>query len=449
MTPHASHPATLFDRRGHIAMAAVLVLAFVTGGGASDYGTGDALTQWLALPLLVWAVLALQASPAGRMRRVAIAVALLVTATVALQQLALPSGLWNSVEARAALGSDLQAAGVEAPRRLWSLTPLASERALWSLLPALAVFLGALAMPLRHQPPLLLTVVLLSSASLVLGFLQLGAPQDSLLNPFPEWSPALGGFFANPNHQATGLALSLVGIAALLLDDWGREDPALPRWARFCLATLGILLLASLPLTGSRAAFLLAVLGMVAVPFVVRGGRRRPATSAARAWGTRLVLGALAVGAVAAAVGWLRYDMAEEVRWSAAQATAAMGTAHAPWGAGVGSFVPWFDQATPAALMQRSYFNHAHNEYAQWWLESGVLGVVSVLAVLALLLACYPRRQNGVRGRGVAAAAWLGCLLVMLHSLVDYPLRTPALMTVAALLAGLAVAQRIQARAPA
>ncbi len=444
MNPPASQSATLFERHGHFAVATALALAFITGGGASDYGMGDALTQWLALPLLVWAALALQASPGSTLRRVAIGVALLLTATVALQQLALPAGLWNSIEVRAALGNDLQAAGVGAPRKLWSLAPFASERGLWSMLPALAVFLGALAMPLRHQRALLLTVVVLSVASLLLGFLQLGAPQDSLLNPFPQWAPALGGLFANPNHQATSLAIAVVAIAAALVDDWGRDEPQLPRWARLTLGALAVLLFASITLTDSRAAVLLTVLALVAVPFVLRGGRRRPHTSTIRAWLVRLVLGALALGVIAAAIGWLRYDLAEEVRGSVAQATVAMGTTQAPWGAGLGSFVPWFEQAAPLALVQAEYFNHAHNEYAQWWLESGVLGLVSLLAVACLLLACYPRRSQVAGDRGVAVAAWLGCVLVLLHSLVDYPLRTPALMTVAALLAGMVVAQRLR-----
>lgn len=438
---HAHQASAHFGRWGHLAVAAVLVLAFVTGGGAADYGLGDALTQWLALPLLAWAALAVTALPASRVRRAAVAAALLVAGTVAVQQLPLPGGLWGSTAVRNALGSDLHAAGVSATRHLWSLSPLASESGLWSLLPAVAVFLGTLAVPERRQRGLLLLVVALSAASLLLGYLQLGAPQDSLLNPFPQWAPALNGLFANPNHQATALALSLLAIAALLLEDRGREAPFLPGWVRFGLAALGLLLLASLPLTGSRAALLLAVLGLVCVPLLVGGGRRR-ATSATRTWTTRVVLGVLAVGTVSAAIGWLRYDRAEQVRWSVAQSTLAMGTAHAPWGAGVGSFVAWFDQATPASLMQRSYFNHAHNEYAQWWLESGVVGMAALLVVLAVLLACFPRRTRVGDDNGVAVAAWVGCVLLLLHSLVDYPLRTPALMTVAGLLAGIAVARR-------
>jgi O-antigen ligase len=136
--------------------------------------------------------------------------------------------------------------------------------------------------------------------------------------------------------------------------------------------------------------------------------------------------------------------MLEGVRWSVAKASLALGWEHAPLGAGVGSFVEWFGQAAPVELTQRTYyFNHAHNEYAQWWLESGVLAVVSVLGVLGLLACCFPRAPitSAMGDHGVAVAAWLGCVLMLMQSWVDYPLRTPALMAVAGLLAGIVVGQ--------
>ncbi len=39
--------------------------------------------------------------------------------------------------------------------------------------------------------------------------------------------------------------------------------------------------------------------------------------------------------------------------------------------------------------------------------------------------------------RAIAAAAWTSLLVLLMHSLVDYPLRTTALMATAGLLAGL------------
>jgi len=456
VTRQSPDAGTGFDRFGHAAVAVVLVVAFLTGGGASDRGIGDVATQLLALPLLGWALVSLCVAPGSGLRRAAVAMALLIPAILALQQLPVSEALWRSVAVRDALAVDVQAAGVGASRHVWALSPLAAERGLWSVLPALAVFLGTLALPLRWHRPLLLLVVALGAASMVLGFLQLGLPQDSILNPFPDLLPMFGGVFAHFNHQATMLGVCVVIITAVLVDDARRDDPtALPRWARFGLIVLAVFLFASLPLTTSRAMGALTVLGLVAVPLLLRRGRHAPGASAGTSpWvsrATTAVLGLVGLAAIAAAVGWLRFDIAEEVRWSAAKATAVLAQAHSPLGAGVGSFVGWFDQAAPDALTQQPYYqNHAHNEYAQWWFESGVLGVLALAAAVALLLVGYPARPGPRSGRGdhgIAVAAWLGCMLMLMQSWVDYPLRTPALMTVAGLLAGIVVAQRI-ARGP-
>jgi hypothetical protein len=431
-----------FAQRGHLAVGALLALAFVTGGGSMDRGTGDVLTQLLALPLLVWAALVLASRPRGRLETGAIAAALLIVVTLAVQQLPLGESLWRSVDARDALAADLDAAGVEAIRYRWSLAPLASEAAGWFILPGLAMFLGGLALPAHRHRGLLLLVVALVAGSVVLAFLQLGAPQDSVLNPFPQWKPAFGGFFSNFNTQATALGISIVAIAALLYDQRGREhDTGLPRWQRVALGLPAVLMLASLPLTTSRAMMSITFMGLAAVPFLLRGGRSgRTVPRAARwlAWAAVLAVG---LAAVAIGIGWLQWDLVEEVRLAAAQATFAIGNAHLPLGAGVGSFITLFDQSIPESLFFAPYFNHAHNEYAQWWMETGVAAVACLAAALAVVIGCVPGPGRTAQDRGVAVAAWLGCVLVLLHSFVDYPLRTAALMSVVGVLLAIPVSQ--------
>lgn len=438
-----------FDRWGPLAVATLLGLAFVTGGGSSGRGTGEIISQLLALPLAVWAASRLSDGPGAPLRVAAMAVACLLVATLAIQLLPLPDGVWRSIVVRDALAADLRAGGVEHVRTTWSLAPLATERALWSTLPALAVFLGALAIPTRRHRWILAVVVLLTAASLVLGVVQLGLPQDSVLNLFPRWAPALNGVFANPNHQGMALAVSVVMVAALLVSDWtcGHAGRSSPR-RRLALLLLAGVMLVSIPLTGSRAAFLLVLMGLLAVPVMFRAELGRMDVFQSRTPALKWLPGLLVLGAVLASLAWVRFEASDSIRWSLASTTAAMGWAHFPLGAGTGTFVPWFDQVAPVALVQWEYFNHAHNEYVQWWFEAGVLGMLCVLGVIAVLAACYPcaRRATGPGAdRGVAVAAWLGCVLLLSHAWVEYLLRTQALMTVAALLAGLAVARQVEA----
>lgn len=432
---------------GLLIVGGLLAWTFISGGEAGTRGVGDALAQLLALPVILWASVSLSRVPGTMLRSAAIATALLIVLSLAMLQLPMPGSVWDAIPVRAQLMRDLRAAGVTAPDYRWSLTPLASERALWSVLPALAVFLGALAMPVRQLRRLLLLVVVLTGASLALGILQMVWPGAGFFNPFLDWAPMWNGIFSNPNHQAIALALSVVIVAALARRRMHQGAATMPMQQRMWLA-LGAIQFIALPLTGSRAALVLAALGLVAV--MVSGRRAidgRPAFMPLRITSppAKVILTVGVVVGILFLLGWLRLDSADTVRWSLIKVTATMGWAQAPMGAGVGGFTTWFDQSAPADLVLWEYFNHAHNDFVQWWFESGLLGVGCMAAAVAILLASYP--GGGRRGTvhcddGTAMASWVGCMMLLLHSMVEYPLRTPALMTVGALLSAAVVAHR-------
>lgn len=438
------HPPAA-GRGTQLALASLLVVAFITGGSAGASGLGDTACRLLAIAVAIWALWSPGAAHGRPRGTVALGIVMLVVAVVAIQQLPLPHGLWHALPVRDALATDVRAAGAAEPAHYWSLVRLDSERALWSLLPALAAFASALALPRPRLRSMLLVVVGLGTASALLAILQAGADQHSLVNPFPQWPLAFNGLFSNPNHQGTAAAMSVVIVVSLLVADWrspSRSAVRGPRGAHLAWAIVVAVLVSILILTGSRAAFLLAICGVAAVPWLVPGDRPGR-TDRPRGVRVVLLLG-LGLGALAVlAAAWLLVHPGDGVRWNLAATTAAMGLDHAPLGAGTGAFAPWFDQVAPSFLVQWEYFNHAHNEYVQWWFEGGVAAVAAVAGVAWMLIRLRPRRSTPIiamEERGVAAAAWLGCVILLLHSIVDYPLRTPALMTIAGLLAGIVVA---------
>ncbi len=390
----------------------LLVLAFLTGGGSMDHGWGDVATQLLAWPVLLLAVARLACDGTPAQRRAGIAAALL------------PAGIAAQWIAGA------------------TFAPWATERALWALLPAVALYLAAIVLPRRNLPRLAWAVIVLAVASLALGFLQLGAPRDSLLNPFPALRPALGGVFANPNHQATALAIALVLLLA-----WGFGDAPVAardrRWwaSRVAAAGLGLFLLAGLPLTGSRAAVLIAAGALLAVPLCNGwlGRRLRHRTQRRFGLAAGIAGGLLAALLLVAASNWVRFDQQHESRTELFAATARLAAEAMPWGIGAGGFVPWFEAHAPASLLQWEYVNHAHNEYLQWWLEGGITGLAWIALLVVGMGWTRPRPGRDRRPGWLATGSWLAVAVVLAHSLVDYPLRTPALMSVTALLAGIAV----------
>lgn len=419
----------------------LVTYVFVTGGGSQASGWDDAFGQWLALPVLVLALLAVMQQPSSTLRSWALIAAGLIVAVPLLQLLPLPVSVWRWPAARQALAGDLATAGVVLDPH-WTLSPAATERALLSMLPAMAAFAGCLALDSQAHRRLLRMLLVLAVGSLVLGFVQLGLPQESLLNPFPQWVPALGGVFANHNHQATMLVIAadiaLIALAASLRR-W--RDAAEQPWKPWALGTLLLFMLGTLPLTGSRAGAIIALLALVAAARAA--GLFRVRTWASRramlATGTALAIAGLGL---LAAIGWMRADEVGDLRPPLRQSTAAVAAIQAPLGAGVGSFVPVFEQGAPAMVMRSAYINHAHNEYLQWWLEGGWLALLAMVAAVGVLMAAGRKlAQRTPSQRSTGAAALIGVGIVLAHSLVDYPLRTPALMTVTAALAGIAIAQ--------
>src|SRR5690606_23893524 len=180
---------------------------------------------------------------------------------------------------------------------------------------------------------LLVLCVALPVASLVLGFLQLGAPQDSLLNPYPEWVPAMNGTFANPNHQGTAMLVGLGVCLAFAVGALGSRDDTTgkPRnpWPAIIA---GATLLLGLPLTNSRAAVVIGVLLLVAAPLgMAASALRRSGRARTSALALIIAAGVGAIG-LSAAMGWMRVDALEEIRWVMREATIALATTHLPWG---------------------------------------------------------------------------------------------------------------------
>src|SRR5690606_30995490 len=307
------------------------------------------------------------------------------------------------------------------------------------LLPALAVFGLVLALPAHLHRSLAWWIAALAMASLLLGILQLGAPQESPLNPYPQWRPAMNGFFANPNHQATLLVVAGVLAAGWLFHApaWEhRREQGRGRHVASMVAAGAVVVLAigALPLTGSRAGVIIFILALAAVVATQRW--RLPGRRSRNA----LVSGSAAAAAlgVFAAMRWMRVDAAQELRQPLRQATLDVAAAHAPLGSGAGTFVPVFEQATSAELLMPNYVNHAHNEYAQWLLEAGLLAIPAMaFAAVALFAAARALLRLPPPGRVPGVCALLALLAIVGHSFVDYPLRTPAMLAVAAALAGL------------
>ncbi|MBS0409747.1 MAG: O-antigen ligase family protein [Proteobacteria bacterium] len=337
----------------------------------------------------------------------------------------------------------MRLAGAGEVWRPFSLAPEATWRCLLALLPPAAMFAATVELDNRGRRRLAGVILAAALASVILAALQLAGGPLSPLRFYTITNADSGvGFFANRNHLADLLVVSMP-LAAALAVDWGLEGRrgAMLRVA----ASLGVylLLMVGVGVSLSRAGMLLlapAVLASLAIALAARGPyRQRPA--ALMLVGASVV-GLFVVGAFSLAAVAQRFHEtgAADIRFQAAPVIAHVAATYAPLGAGIGAFEPAYRAAEPMALLMPNYLNHAHDDYLELWLEAGVLGVAAVAIFVfwwgraALRTWTATWRRTAPTLLPAAASASIG--LMMAHSAVDYPLRTVALSTVLAFCCG-------------
>lgn len=319
-----------------------------------------------------------------------------------------------------------------------SMRPLGAERALLGLLPFVAIYLSSITLSPEQRTRLLGLVLVLTLASLVTGMMQLAGGEDSPLYFYSRTNRGEAvGFFANRNHLATLLMMAMpvsFAFATLAVGErtYGGGNGLL---AIVATVSLAILLILGLALTRSRTGLVLGMLGLLlAWPMVWSLRRRR---------GSRRIFAVIVSVALLLAVQFAFYgillrlqaDPLADQRWHVAQVTADVARSGPPLGTGLGSFRQVFqvhDVQAPSAEI----VNHAHNDYLELWLEAGWPGVALAAGFLAYLswAAVGAWRRSGDREDIWAKAASIALVLVLLHSVVDYPLRTLGIQAVSGLL---------------
>jgi O-antigen ligase len=99
-----------------------------------------------------------------------------------------------------------------------------------------------------------------------------------------------------------------------------------------------------------------------------------------------------------------------------------------PAGSGLGSFDAVFRGREPLALLKPTYFNHAHNDWLELALETGVPGLALLGVAVAWWAVASWRAWRG--GAPLARLGSAAVAMIMTASIVDYPARTPMIMAI-------------------
>jgi O-antigen ligase len=351
----------------------------------------------------------------------------------------------------------LQNEGAEvAPWSGLTARPASSWAAFASTIPFFAVFLGTAYLAQKDRIRLAMLIVALGGFSLLIGFLQVSQGTGSDLRFYAITNPSEPvGFFANRNHFAALLYVTLV-FTGVLLSGFGAYRPSALNTGHTVLLILTAMLLigilSGIALARSRAGMMLtfvAIAGIFVLHWPSASKLGRSATSPIGST-PRILVAALVCGVLLAmqfgmhrAMSRFEADPFSDLRTSLSPATVALALENLPSGAGLGSFEQAYAVAEANADLFNGYANRAHNDWAEFLLETGLPGAIAgglFLIWLAGRIASLwsePRHESSTLAVMLTRGACLIVILLLIHSVVDYPLRTTALSSIFAVAAAL------------
>ena len=443
-------PANLPSRPSWPFLLLLLAIAVVTAGGGSN--RTDPLSLLYLRPLLAIILGILWALPA-RWNVTPIRAPLILLGcyalTMLIQLIPLPASIWASLPGHGAFAGVDGLVGRSSPWRPISLMPDLTVNSILALLPALTVLLCLAKLPRTEFRLVPLPICAVILTSVVLGAGQTVAGPDSLFYTYDHASHDLPvGLFANRNQQGVLLAL-LIPMLAACFHGTGRGIRAVTMLS-LCVATI-IPAIIILLMTGSRTGLAMTLVGFVlSLPVLFSNPAIR--NNASLKWGM-IGLALLPLILIAAAIllgNPLVVDRLQasgamahgEQRYQAWPIIVRMIADFFPLGSGYGTFQALFHHYEPDAFLLPAHFNHAHNDFLELALTGGM---PAILVLIAFLLWFFRATYSSFRPLAAHVTnAWhmvlpcAGALLILLFgSLSEYPLRTPLLSALFALLCGL------------
>lgn len=351
-----------------------------------------------------------------------------------IQIVPLPPALWTLFPGREAIAAIDREVFSQPQWRPITIDSEATFQTFAFVIPFLGIYLAWRSGDGRRRAGLVRGLGIALAIALALGLLQLAGLD---MHPYPvESDNEFGnGFFTNHNHQAT-----FVLMAAMLFVALGRSLPRGLGEGRVLGLAVGVSL--AVFASGSRSGVVLtaAVLALLAAGWAAR---RLRLTGRGGGISRGYLFGGALLGTALAAVttAMIRADRITMGRGALGDdqrlemtpiAWKAIGQFW-PTGSGFGTFQVPYRQVEPVEALRMLDVMHAHNDLLEVLVEGGALALLLIIAALFRVgwLAHLGWQQQG-DARIRSALIALALTVPLVHSLVDYPLRT---MSIAVLFA--------------
>lgn len=438
----------------HVVAVVTLAAALLIGGGGAAGPLNNGILASLGLFLLLtvfWA----HFTDRRRLPNITIWPALLMLGVLALglfQLTPVANAPWADTPGREIETALLALFGENVARPL-SIDTAATKRALAGfLLPfgLLMAAMGSTKTQFRHFFVIIFAGLMIHAAWAIMQ-IALGYPEHLSIYDGRRVLE-ITGLFANPNHFGTFIALGILAIAAWNVLTSGKSrsrrrgnsastklKAKLNQPSILALVLCGPLI-ALLALLGSSRAGLILV--TIAIPVAL--------LAAFRPKSSKMVISFLLLAPIVLVIFDLlspQIDLAsiatrlwdpENIRLAILPDLLYVTESFWPWGVGLGGFDGAFRANENLDFLIPFYINHAHNDWIEWALETGIPGVALLGAFFLVTIGLVIKALRNASGEGsklrhamlVAAAAQL---LTGLHSLIDYPVRMATINAVLAI----------------
>jgi O-Antigen ligase len=361
----------------------------------------------------------------------------------------LPPSVWQALPGRQEI---LEVDKLAAFSDIWrplTLTPMNGWHAVGSLFVPLAVILMGIQLSRDDLFRLLPLLIALAALSGLLGLLQaIGDPNGPLYLYRITNNGSAVGLFANRNHAATLLACVFPMLAVLASTATGVADEI--RFRQLIAAAIALVLVPLVLVTGSRSGLVTTFIGLAGAAILYR----RPTEGRVVRRGSPNRIKALPIfgGLVVICLGFLTFFFSraqaierlfiepsgKDARTDFWIVSFELFWKYFPWGSGSGSYVEAFQISEPAKLLDATYLNHAHNDWIEISVTFGLIGVaaltVFVIGFIRRSLKLWRNTDSSRKSTAYGRMASVTILIIAIASVSDYPLRTPTMMGVFAII---------------
>ena len=360
----------------------------------------------------------------------------------------LPPEIWGAQPGRALILEITDSSGLQDQWRPLSVSPMESWVSISFIVPALAVFILGVQLKTPDLDRLIPLIIGLGALSGLLGLMQIvgGGGSAYHLYNITNNNNAVG-LFANRNHAALFLACLLPLLAVFSIQSASKGRGA--KSSAVIPVCIAIVIVPLVLVTGSRSGVITTVMGFIGAAAIylshtnsMPNRSKKAAKSAFPLTMVFLIISLTFITLVfsrAEAIERLMFqDAADDQRSLFWVASIRYLFDYWPWGSGASSFATVYEQHEPRSLLDSTYLNNAHNDYLEIPLSFGIGGTILLATgVVGLAWRSFDIwfRYDG-QSISVSMARMGGCLIFMIAaaSVVDYPMRTPFLLSVFALI---------------